>query len=880
VGHVTNPGGGTGAGIRVSAYTRGGQDVFTSFTDGSGNFRITDSDLTPGYQGQLVAFGTTANPFWTALGNTTGSFPATASGWNIATPGDNTGLNIEGQTPGTITGKVLESGTNNPIAGVSVQVQDAVRLGRLGYAYWNSSPSAADGTYTAAGIQSNHRYWLSAFVPSIDYHMNFQTGPIFEVLPGLTTGKDLHLDLGGKIGGTIKKASDSSPVLGVQIQFYDDCLASPKGYAYTGADGKFLSSALPGGTYKYQAIPPAAAVLKALFNGGGAATCNGATGIHVTPGATTTSDLALPAGSVGPAGHTVSGKITDAGDGHAIRQAFVEIYNSTNFYFSTVDPCGDYSMDGVLDGTYNVFADAQLYETLSQTAGVTVNGADVVKNFVLTALKGGITGKVTMGSAPLQGIRVCTTAGNNCALTDSSGVYTISGLGTGTFKLIATASDNIEPQFFNGKTSLASADVFTVANGAITTGKNFAMAAVASDPGEPDDVKTPPGVLSRPESDSGPARLLPDAPQTRSFKDTEDSDWFRFTATSGKIYHVTVTGGGFTEYGPYFTVFDGVTKLVDNTASNAILSAAGWTAPTTGERWIGMSSAFSGSYTITLTEGVPGPPTPTVTSIAPTSGPATGGTAITITGTNFAAGATVKFGTVAATNVVFVGATTITCRAPALPAGLLYDVIVTNTSTKSGTLTKGWLADFLDVPQSYIYHGAIEKVFRAAITSGCGGGNYCATQLVTRDQMAVFILRGEHGGTYNPPAATGTVFSDVTTSTPFAKWMERFGAEGISTGCGGGSPPPYCPSLDVTRNAMAKFLLLGKHGSSFNPPAATGTVFADVQTTTTLAKWMEELKTEGITQGCVAGVPLPSFCPNGTVTRGEMAKFVRAAFGL
>ena len=74
--------------------------------------------------------------------------------------------------------------------------------------------------------------------------------------------------------------------------------------------------------------------------------------------------------------------------------------------------------------------------------------------------------------------------------------------------------------------------------------------------------------------------------------------------------------------------------------------------------------------------------------------------------------------------------------------------------------------------------------------------------------------------------------------------------------------------------------MLGKHGSSFDPGAATGTVFGDVQTTTLLAKWMERLKTEGITSGCAAGVPLPLFCPGGTVTRGEMAKFIRLAFGL
>ena len=43
---------------------------------------------------------------------------------------------------------------------------------------------------------------------------------------------------------------------------------------------------------------------------------------------------------------------------------------------------------------------------------------------------------------------------------------------------------------------------------------------------------------------------------------------------------------------------------------------------------------------------------PFVTSVSPSNGPVAGGTAVTITGTNFAAGATVKFGATAATNVV------------------------------------------------------------------------------------------------------------------------------------------------------------------------------------------------------------------------------------
>jgi PKD repeat protein len=266
---------------------------------------------------------------------------------------------------------------------------------------------------------------------------------------------------------------------------------------------------------------------------------------------------------------------------------------------------------------------------------------------------------------------------------------------------------------------------------------------------------------------------------------------------------------------------------------------------------------------------------PGVSEINPTSGPAIGNTLVTITGTGFiaGAGAGVKINGVAATSVAVANATTITARTPALPAGTLNDVVVTNPGTTTGTLPKAWFSDFADVPQSYLYHGAIEKVFRAGITTGCGGGNYCPSAPVNRAGMAVFILRGEHGSTFSPPAANGTVFTDVTTATFLAKWIEVFAGEGITTGCGGGR---YCPADPVTRDAMAVFLLRGRNGSHFTATAAIGNVFGDVKTTTFLAKWMEELKAEGITGGCGSG----NYCPTNTVSRGEMAAFIKKTFGL
>ncbi len=80
---------------------------------------------------------------------------------------------------------------------------------------------------------------------------------------------------------------------------------------------------------------------------------------------------------------------------------------------------------------------------------------------------------------------------------------------------------------------------------------------------------------------------------------------------------------------------------------------------------------------------------PTVTSVSPNSGPTAGGTAVTITGTNFAAGATVTFGGTAATNVVVVSSTSITATTPAGSAGAV-TVTVTNPGPQSGSLTNGF----------------------------------------------------------------------------------------------------------------------------------------------------------------------------------------------
>jgi len=98
----------------------------------------------------------------------------------------------------------------------------------------------------------------------------------------------------------------------------------------------------------------------------------------------------------------------------------------------------------------------------------------------------------------------------------------------------------------------------------------------------------------------------------------------------------------------------------------------------------------------------------------------------------------------------------------------------------------------------------IEAVKADGITSGCGNDNYCPDASTTRAEMAIFLLRAEHGASYSPPAATGTEFTDVPSSYWAAAWIEQLANEGITGGCGSGN---YCPDAPVTRAQMAVFLV-------------------------------------------------------------------------
>jgi hypothetical protein len=180
---------------------------------------------------------------------------------------------------------------------------------------------------------------------------------------------------------------------------------------------------------------------------------------------------------------------------------------------------------------------------------------------------------------------------------------------------------------------------------------------------------------------------------------------------------------------------------------------------------------------------------------------------------------------------------------------------------------------FADVSSTAGQYRFIETLLHRGVTAGCGNGNYCPGTNNTRAQMAVFLLVAENGTGYTPPPCTTPVFNDVPCSNGFAKWVDELASRGVTAGCGNNN---FCPNDPVTRGQMAVFLLRTHEGNAYSPPSCVTPTFADVPCSNGFAKWIDELARRGVTAGCGGG----NYCPNDSVTRGQMAVFLTTTFGL
>ncbi len=178
---------------------------------------------------------------------------------------------------------------------------------------------------------------------------------------------------------------------------------------------------------------------------------------------------------------------------------------------------------------------------------------------------------------------------------------------------------------------------------------------------------------------------------------------------------------------------------------------------------------------------------------------------------------------------------------------------------------------FLDDNAS-VFETDVEWLDAEGITKGCNppdNTEFCPSASVTRGQMAAFLARAlgltDDGG--------GDLFIDDDGSV-FEASIDKLAVAGITKGCNPAEGNTmFCPNDPVTRGQMAAFLTRALHYTD----DGGGDLFSD-DDGTVFESSIDKLGTAGVTRGCNPPIN-DQFCPNSTVSRGQMAAFLHRALG-
>jgi hypothetical protein len=131
-------------------------------------------------------------------------------------------------------------------------------------------------------------------------------------------------------------------------------------------------------------------------------------------------------------------------------------------------------------------------------------------------------------------------------------------------------------------------------------------------------------------------------------------------------------------------------------------------------------------------------------------------------------------------------------------------------------------------------------------------------------------VMGNDNFTYTPTP----YFADVPATHQFFKWIQKMQDLGIALPC---TQNQYCPDNPVTRGVMAVLIIRARYGVVTPSSYPATPYFIDVGSNHPYFPWIQKMKQFGITSGCTT----TSYCPDASVTRGQMAVFImRGEFNL
>ncbi len=219
----------------------------------------------------------------------------------------------------------------------------------------------------------------------------------------------------------------------------------------------------------------------------------------------------------------------------------------------------------------------------------------------------------------------------------------------------------------------------------------------------------------------------------------------------------------------------------------------------------------------------------TVTAAAPTNGTVQGGTEVTITGTQFNAGARVVIGGVAATNVRVVSAVQIVATAAARPRAGRVDIVVTNTNGTHGTgvgLFEYWANLTAIEPNTGTVAGGTPVTL-----TGTGFPVGCTVRIGGLDAGAVVVNPAGTSITATTPVhAAGKAHVYIHNPAPGALGGGRRNAFTYSAPAVTGASPPTVPAaggVDVT--LVGDFFAAGATVTFGGTPSAAAPVVNSAQ---------------------------------------------------
>jgi hypothetical protein len=409
---------------------------------------------------------------------------------------------------GFISGSVHESEGGALIANAEIYIlgMDGTILNRT----WTD----AEGSYTSGALADGNYYVMAS--GTINGQGQIYGGVVYPnarfcsdgtlitvTSPNTTGGIDFTLSRIGSISGTVTESDGVTLIASMQIYVWDQAGNYVKD-TWTDAQGQYTAGGLVSGAYYVSASGivngQGQVFVEEIYDG--VRNISEGTAVPVT-GPNTTIGINFSLVRMGGLSSTgfISGTATDSNGGAPIANAEIYILGMDGTIINTIwtDAEGSYTSGPLSDGNYYVMASGtingqgQVYVSVaypnaqyySQGTQVTVTAPNTTGGIDFSlARMGFILGTATEneGATPIANLQVCAQNENgefHDARSDAQGVYTISGLNAGTYKVwtggfVDGQGVVYTNEYYNETTEMAATPV-VVSAGQTASGINFTL---------------------------------------------------------------------------------------------------------------------------------------------------------------------------------------------------------------------------------------------------------------------------------------------------------------------------------------------------------------------------------------------------------------------